>query len=112
MQSLPTYTSYLFIHYSHDVIIAIEKLDGICSLTFVVDEFSGLLLHPAFFSIKHSRSAQVINCVLSIFWYRLNSSILMSSEETTALQKSLFSHTFLWDLRLFSVAMEWRQFRQ
>ena len=112
MQSLPTYTSYLFIHYSHDDIIAIEKLDGICSLTFVVDEFSGLLLHPAFFSIKHSRSAQVINCVLSIFWYRLNSSILMSSEETTALQKSLFSHTFLWDLRLFSVAMEWRQFRQ
>ena len=68
MQSLPTYTSYLFIHYSHDDIIAIEKLDGICSLTFVVDEFSGLLLHPAFFSIKHSRrSAQVINCVLSIF---------------------------------------------
>ena len=111
MQSLPTYTSYLFIHYSHDVIIAIEKLDGICSLTFVVDEFSGLLLHPAFFSMKHSRSAQVINCVLSVFWYRLNSSILMSSEETT-LQKSLFSHTFLWDLRLFSVAMEWRQFRQ
>ena len=111
MQSLPTYTSYLFIHYSHDVIIAIEKLDGICSLTFVVDEFSGLLLHPAFFSMKHSRSAQVINCVLSVFWYRLNSSILMSSEETT-LQKYLFSHTFLWDLRLFSVAMEWRQFRQ
>ena len=67
MQSLPTYTSYLFIHYSHDVIIAIEKLDGICSLTFVVDEFSGLLLHPAFFSMKHSRSAQVINCVLSVF---------------------------------------------
>ena len=107
MQSWPIYTLWLFIHYSHDDTTAIEKLDGICSLTFVVDEFSGLLLHPAFFSMKHSRSAQVINCVLSVFWYRLNSSILMSSEETT-LQKSLFSHTFLWDLRLFSVAKEWR----
>ena len=38
-------------------IVHIEKPDGICSLTFVVDEFSGLFLHPSIFSIKHSRSA-------------------------------------------------------
>ena len=35
----------------------VEKPDGICSLTFVVDEFSGLLLHLSIFSIMHSRSA-------------------------------------------------------
>ena len=38
-------------------IVEIEKPDGICSLTFVVDEFSGLLLYPSIFSIMHSRSA-------------------------------------------------------
>ena len=38
-------------------IVDIEKPDGICSLTFVVDEFSGLFLHPPIFSIKHLRSA-------------------------------------------------------
>ena len=32
-------------------IVDIEKHDGICSLTFVVNEFSGLFLHPATFSI-------------------------------------------------------------
>ena len=35
----------------------IEKLDGICYLTFAVNEFPGLLLHPSVFSIAHSRSA-------------------------------------------------------
>ena len=38
-------------------IIDIEASDGIFSLTFVVDEFSGLLLHPSIFSIIHLRSA-------------------------------------------------------
>ena len=38
-------------------IVNIEKPDGICSLAFVVAEFSGLLLHPSIFSIIHSRSA-------------------------------------------------------
>ena len=38
-------------------IVDIEKPDGICSLTFVVDQFSGLFLHPSIFSIKHSKSA-------------------------------------------------------
>ena len=36
--------------------VDIEKSDGICSLTFVVDESSGLFLHPSVFSVKHSRS--------------------------------------------------------
>ena len=35
----------------------IEKPDGICLLTFVVDEVSGLYLHPLIFSIIHSKSA-------------------------------------------------------
>ena len=33
-----------------------EKPDGICSLTFDVDEFSGLLLHSPMFSIVNSKS--------------------------------------------------------
>ena len=40
----------------NDIIVDIKKPDGICSLTFVVDEFSGLFLHPSNFSIKHSIS--------------------------------------------------------
>ena len=35
----------------------IEKPDGICSLTFAADDFSGLFLHPSIFSITNSRSA-------------------------------------------------------
>ena len=38
-------------------VVGIEKLDGICWLTFVVDEFSGLFLYPPILSIIHSRSA-------------------------------------------------------
>ena len=37
--------------------VDIEKPDAICSLTFVVEEFSELFLHPLIFSIIHSRSA-------------------------------------------------------
>ena len=36
-------------------IVDIEKVDGICSLTFVVDECSGLFLHPSIFSMIHLR---------------------------------------------------------
>ena len=39
----------------NDDIVDIEKPDGIFSLTFVVNEFLGLFLHPLIFSIKHSR---------------------------------------------------------
>ena len=35
----------------------IEKSDEICSLSFLVDEFSGLFFHPSIFSIIHSKSA-------------------------------------------------------
>ena len=56
IQSLPVYTSFLFYMLLNDDIVDIEKSDGICSLTFDVDEFSGLFLHPSIFSIKHSRS--------------------------------------------------------
>ena len=38
-------------------IVDIEKPSGICSCTFVVDEFSGLLLHPSIVSIMNSRPA-------------------------------------------------------
>ena len=41
----------------NDDILDIEKPDGICSPTFVGNEFSVLFLHPSIFSIKHSRSA-------------------------------------------------------
>ena len=34
-------------------IVDIEKPDGICLLTFVVDEFLGLFLHLSIFSIIH-----------------------------------------------------------
>ena len=34
-------------------VVDIEKPDEICFSTFVVDEFSGLFLHPSIFSIKH-----------------------------------------------------------
>ena len=46
-------------------IVDTEKPDGICCLNFVVDEFSGLLLHPSIFSVIHSRSAQIMNDALS-----------------------------------------------
>ena len=44
----------MFLNYD---IVYIEKPDGICSPTLVVDKYSGLFLHPSIFSIKHSRSA-------------------------------------------------------
>ena len=51
IQSLPLYTSCLFPMLLHEDCVGIEKPDGISSLTFVVDEFSGLFLHPSIFSI-------------------------------------------------------------
>ena len=50
--------------------------------------------------------------ILSDFIYWLNSNILSFSYGITIPQKSLFSHTFSWDLSLFSVLEEWRQFKQ
>ena len=45
MQSLPLEIC-LFSMYLNDDIVETEKLDGIYSLTFVVNEFSGLFLLP------------------------------------------------------------------
>ena len=78
MQSLSLYTSCLFSMLLNEDIIDIEKPEGICSLTFVVDEFSVLFLHPSILSIIHSRSAQIANDALSDCWHWLNSYILVS----------------------------------
>ena len=55
MQSLPLYTSCLFSALPKEHIADIEKPVGICSLTFVVDNFSGLFLRPSVFSSIYSR---------------------------------------------------------
>ena len=41
----------------NDNIVDIEKPDGICSPTFVLDYFSGLFFHSPIFSIKDLRYA-------------------------------------------------------
>ena len=84
-------------------IVDIEKPDVICSLTFVVDELSGLFLHPSIFSIIHARSG-----ALSDFHYLLNSNTLVYSKGIIMLQKPLFSYTFLCDSSLFFVLNEER----
>ena len=38
--------------FSNDSIVDIKKPDGICSITFVVDEILGLFLHPSTFYIQ------------------------------------------------------------
>ena len=57
MQSLCLYTLWLFSMPLNDDIVDIEKPDGLCSLTFVADDFSRLLLHPPIFTIRDSRYA-------------------------------------------------------
>ena len=57
IQFLPPCTSCLFFMLLNKDIVDIKKPDGICSLTFVVDEFSGLFLHQSIFSIILSRFA-------------------------------------------------------
>ena len=53
MKSVHLCTSCLFSMLLSDNIVDIEKPDGICLPTFVVDEFSGLFLYASVFSIKH-----------------------------------------------------------
>ena len=48
IKSLPLYTSCLFSMLLNEDIVEIEKSDGICWLTFVLDEYSGLFLHQSF----------------------------------------------------------------
>ena len=58
-----SYNLYLCIQHAYfqcflkNDIVGIEKPDGICSLTFVVNQFSGLFLHLQIFFNMHSRSA-------------------------------------------------------
>ena len=49
-----------------------------CSLTFTVDELSGLPLHPLILSVIRARSGSIINGTLSDFWYWLNVNTLVS----------------------------------
>ena len=49
----------------NDYTVEIKKSDGIYSLTFVADKFSGLFLHPLILSDIHSRSGSIINGTLS-----------------------------------------------
>ena len=72
----------------NDDIADIEKAELMCMSTFVVDEFTGLFLHPSAFSIKHSRPAKIISGALSYFLYRSNSNIFVSLEGIIILQKS------------------------
>ena len=54
----------------NDDIVYIEKSYEIGSLTFIVDEFSGLFMYLPIFSIIQSRSAEPINGALSGFWIK------------------------------------------
>ena len=53
IQFLPLYTSCSFSIFLNEDTIDIEKPDGICWLTFVVDKFYGLFLPRSIFSIMH-----------------------------------------------------------
>ena len=66
MQSLALYISYSFMLLNDDI-VDITKPDVIFCYTFVVDEFSGLFLHPSIVSAKHSRSTKLTNCALSFY---------------------------------------------
>ena len=57
MKFLTLYISCLFSIPFNEDIVNIEKPDEICLMTFVVDYFFGVLLHPSIFPIKDSRSA-------------------------------------------------------
>ena len=69
IQSLPRYTSCLFLMSLNEDIVDTEKPGGVCSLTYVVDDFSGLFLHLSAFPIKDSISAQIRNGSLSDLRY-------------------------------------------
>ena len=117
IQYLPLYISCLLFKLLNEGIVDIEKPDRICSLTFVVDEFSWWVLHSSIFyfihqSIIYWRPALKVNGALSDLWYWLNCNISVSSKGMIVLQKSLFSRTFLRESSLFFVLKEWRQFRQ
>ena len=51
MPALLLYTYYLSFMSLNDDVVDVGKGDGICLLTFVVADFSGLFIHPSIFSI-------------------------------------------------------------
>ena len=93
-------------------IVDVEYLHGICLSTFVVNNFLELYLHLFILCMKGSRWAWIIDGVLLDFRYWLNYNTLASLKGITTLQKSLFSHTFLWDSNLRFILKEWRKFQQ
>ena len=56
MQSLRLCTLCLFSMYLNGNIVDIEKPDGVYLLTFVVNEFLGLSLHPSIFSMRYQKT--------------------------------------------------------
>ena len=96
----PLYTTCLFSMSLHEDNIHIEKADGIFSVVFLVDEFSGLLLHPSFF-FYYTLKICIKNKWGFIRSLVLIKFILLSLEGLIMLQKPLFSHTLLCDLIYF-----------
>ena len=112
MQSSPLYTSCSFFVPSNGHIDRRHEIStrNIFSY-FPVDNFSELLLHLSILLIKDSRSAWIIDGVLSDCQSWLNSNILVSLEGITTPQKSSFPHTFSWDSSLLFVLNEWKQLK-
>ena len=79
---------------SNAQIVDIEYQQGICSPTFVVEEFLGLFAYPSIFLIKDSISAYKVYGNLTDFISSLNSHILLFSDGIAIPQKCLFLHTF------------------
>ena len=57
----------LFSMFLKEDIVDIEKPDGICLLTFVVNKFSRSFLHPLIFSIIHSIHTIKITMILGSY---------------------------------------------
>ena len=60
----------LIFYASNEDIVDIEKPVRICPIFFIVDKFSGLLLHPSIFSTIYSRSVIPLNNVDSFLTVR------------------------------------------
>ena len=75
LQSLPVHMSYLFFILLNEDIAEIEKPDGICLLTFAVDEFPGILFksinlfYYAFKICKDNKKCFITCLILIKFYY-------------------------------------------
>ena len=111
IQLFPRYKVCLFSMWSNSQIVDIEYQQRICSSIYAVEELSGLFAHPSIFLIKDSMSAWLMYVILSDFIYWLSSNISSFSKRIAIPRKSLFLHTFSWDLSLFSVLKEKTQYK-